>query len=732
LVLALPSMASAADLHATPSTFAAMFAVARDGDRILLASGNYGTWTGGNKSVTIRAEDGASPTMKIDFTTGDAGFTLDGLGGMGGSITDGANHITIRNATFSSHLIIDGVANASILLDHNRHVGIDSPTGDPNARIALPYSSSQPSGVTIENSYLAGGDADGVHTGTAVNVIDNEFADICDRGGNHTDNIQFEGATGGRIAGNYIHATCTTQGITSYDGGTNGVVVEDNVVDIHRSWGIEFYADRNSIIRHNTVRYYGPGCYADQTCGLIDINRKSTDAAGSGTQVYDNVAEVTVANGSTTARNDHNLSGAQVTYVGPTTTYAGFALAPGSAGKGAASDGLDIGIRAESAPPAGPADGDGDGVPDGQDACPDTPGTGADGCPPHVPPPPGDHTPVAAFTYSPIDLLTGRAVVFDASASTCEDAPCTYTWADDGPDGPGGTQWPLGTGPSLTFTFRVVGTKNVRVTVTDADGDTDTTVKSVSVASSAAPPPIDTLAPETTITAGPDTTTDDATPTFAFTSSDAVATFDCRLDSGPWASCASPWTTAALSDGDHTVWVRAVDPAGGADASPATWSFTVAAAQAGSELLLGDATVQLVADSIAAGSAEAFQATASGSGRAARISVYVDSGNGASATEAGIYSDAGGHPGTLLTKGTLSGLQARAWNDVAVLDAPLVSGQRYWLAVLALGGRLGVRDSVGIGCHSEVSSSTTLATLPQTWRAGALWASCNLSGYAAT
>ena len=43
----------------------------------------------------------------------------------------------------------------------------------------------------------------------------------------------------------------------------------------------------------------------------------------------------------------------------------------------------------------------------------------------------------AAFSYSPSSPETGQAVTFDASASTCDDNPCTYRWQDDGPDGSG-------------------------------------------------------------------------------------------------------------------------------------------------------------------------------------------------------------------------------------------------------------------------------------------------------
>ena len=46
------------------------------------------------------------------------------------------------------------------------------------------------------------------------------------------------------------------------------------------------------------------------------------------------------------------------------------------------------------------------------------------------------------------------------------------------------------------------------------------------------PPPADTTAPETTITSGPTGTTNDNTPTFAFTATEANSVFECRVDSG--------------------------------------------------------------------------------------------------------------------------------------------------------------------------------------------------------
>jgi hypothetical protein len=84
----------------------------------------------------------------------------------------------------------------------------------------------------------------------------------------------------------------------------------------------------------------------------------------------------------------------------------------------------------------------------------------------------------------------------------------------------------------------------------------------------------DTTAPDTTIGSGPTGLTNDATPTFAFTS-EAGATFQCKVDAAAYAACTSPLTTATLTNGAHTFAVRAVDGASNPDATPATRAFTV-------------------------------------------------------------------------------------------------------------------------------------------------------------
>ena len=86
VLFVLPATASAADLHATPATFSSVFAGAQGGDRVLLASGNYGNWGGGAKpapGVTIAPETGAAPTFS------------------GGTFGSSVRNITIQGITYT-------------------------------------------------------------------------------------------------------------------------------------------------------------------------------------------------------------------------------------------------------------------------------------------------------------------------------------------------------------------------------------------------------------------------------------------------------------------------------------------------------------------------------------------------------------------------------------------------------------------------------------------------------
>jgi uncharacterized delta-60 repeat protein len=86
--------------------------------------------------------------------------------------------------------------------------------------------------------------------------------------------------------------------------------------------------------------------------------------------------------------------------------------------------------------------------------------------------------------------------------------------------------------------------------------------------------PADATPPTVSITSGPAAVGDDDTPTFAFASSEAGSSYQCRIDGGAFAPCSSPHTTVALGAGPHTFEVQAFDPSGN-PSSPATRSFTI-------------------------------------------------------------------------------------------------------------------------------------------------------------
>jgi hypothetical protein len=179
-------------------------------------------------------------------------------------------------------------------------------------------------------------------------------------------------------------------------------------------------------------------------------------------------------------------------------------------------------------------------------------------------------TVTAAFTYSPTSPFAGQPAAFDARASRCVAAPCQFQWVDVGSDGPGGIDWPLGSGQTMDYAFQTAGTKHVRLTVTDARGAYSAVEHDVVVDQ-----PFDILAPDTAISDSPPATTTSTSASFTFASTEAGSSFECRLDGSAWSACSSPKSYGALAPGQHTFEVRATDAAGNVDATPASRTWTI-------------------------------------------------------------------------------------------------------------------------------------------------------------
>ena len=344
------------------------------GSTICLNDGSYGGFTLNgvtkNPRLTIRAVNklGASIAGSVNIGSGTNGLTFDGMNFSDITITGAATReLTFKNYNQTSQLRIDGVTNATpnILLDTFSQIGLNVSNANP-AGIYLNFTGRATPVVTIRNGTIDGGCADGIQTGVPFILensrVMNKRVGSCPNDP-HTDAVQFYGGpfTGTIVRNNYFYSN--VQVLAAYDG-VDGVLIENNVFDPgasgeRRECQIELYSDAGSIIRHNTVVYRGTGY------GHICLDRKSSDNAGFGTVITDNIANSIVAlNGSTVAQRSKNLvrtdatsqdiSGAP-TYVGGATPTEinGFVLAAGSLGKGAASSpsGSDIGANLSSSTP---------------------------------------------------------------------------------------------------------------------------------------------------------------------------------------------------------------------------------------------------------------------------------------------------------------------------------------------------------------------------------------------
>ena len=104
---------------------------------------------------------------------------------------------------------------------------------------------------------------------------------------------------------------------------------------------------------------------------------------------------------------------------------------------------------------------------------------------------------------------------------------------------------------------------------------------------------VDATTPDTTLVMGPPALDNTIDPAITFTGTDpggGAVTFECKLDSGAFAACASP-DTLNVTDGVHAFEVRAVDAAGNVDPTPAMHGWTVDTSTPDTTIVMGPAPV---------------------------------------------------------------------------------------------------------------------------------------------
>lgn len=93
----------------------------------------------------------------------------------------------------------------------------------------------------------------------------------------------------------------------------------------------------------------------------------------------------------------------------------------------------------------------------------------------------------------------------------------------------------------------------------------------------------DVTPPQTTIVLAPPDPSDSSSAAFAYESNELGSSFECKLDGGEFSPCPAAGTSyEGLGDGSHSFQVRAIDPSGNVDPSPAGYTFDVALPSGGS------------------------------------------------------------------------------------------------------------------------------------------------------
>jgi hypothetical protein len=117
-------------------------------------------------------------------------------------------------------------------------------------------------------------------------------------------------------------------------------------------------------------------------------------------------------------------------------------------------------------------------------------------------------------------------------------------------------------------------------------------------------------APTVTIDAGPADPSSSSSALFSFHSSEAVSTFACKIDNGPFKNCSSPKNYGGLSDGSHTFQVRATDAANNTGAATTfTWTIDTVAPTVASNSPASGATNIPATTSVTATFSEAMNAS---------------------------------------------------------------------------------------------------------------------------
>jgi hypothetical protein len=195
-----------------------------------------------------------------------------------------------------------------------------------------------------------------------------------------------------------------------------------------------------------------------------------------------------------------------------------------------------------------------------------------------------------------------------------------------------------------------------------------------------------------------------------------------------WSATAGTVSTSGLYTAPGTAGAYTVSATSVADKTKSAAATLNVTTSVSSTVFLGNPNVESQVGSVPLGQAEAFQATADASGNLQSLVIYLDSTATVTQLVAGLYADAGGHPGALLNQGSSTQLQPGAWNPISLPATSVVAGKPYWIAILGTtSGTLAFREATGGSCASETNAQSSLTSLPSTWTTGTVASNCPAS-----
>ncbi len=332
------------------------------GDVLCFASGTYGDIDlyadHPPGMVTLQPATGAAVSIGTFNLNGVSNITMTGFSGSSSSnglIVQVADHGNNSNITFSNNAMTsNGVmvrgnanANANINITGNSFIGFAS-SGEQD-RVNISQDNGCPNGITVSNNHMSGGRSDGIDTtggscGTVISGNEIDHIDEPNCGAIHCDGFQDNGGGKGTvITGNYFHDDFDC---FLLDDGSSNITISNNVCSTasDSNYWMQFGGGKTVTLDHNTIVSPAAAQYGNDHDGNASSNVTFTNNVWPRAPALNDGQPVS---GTTTI--NHNLGSdipGRPVFVGPLTSFAGYALTSTSPGHAAAADGTDLGISA--------------------------------------------------------------------------------------------------------------------------------------------------------------------------------------------------------------------------------------------------------------------------------------------------------------------------------------------------------------------------------------------------